>query len=417
MKITLLLNQTYPYGYALTKRFHLYAKGFIRNGHSANILIPLPTEKSEKTKNTKTSGVYDEVPYNYTTPSTIRSKNFLLRRMYDFTGAINAGKFILREKPDIIITSTFSVVFFIFLRIISLSIPIKIFRERNEVDNLKKDKVPSHMQLKSKYESKLFHGSVIINKQLKHHIENNLKNKSPNIIVPILIEDFKSSKKLPVKNTIVYTGTYRERKDGILTILQAFSILRKAHPEYKMILTGSPKGSKDYKKIMDLIASQNLEAHVNFTGYLSEEELRNELIAARMLIITKPDNRQNHYNFPTKIGEYLISGRPVISTRVGIVGELLEDHKNVVFSGYDATEISKKMAFIINNPDAADVIGENGRQYALTNFNYKNHTKRMIDFFNQLITQNNNHQEWKDNMKNPLDNDKNSYSPKKRKLQ
>lgn len=386
MKIFLLLNQTYPYGYALTKRFHLYAKGFIKNGHTANIVVPLPTEKSNKTINTATSGVYDDVPFRYTSNSTIRSKKFLHRRIHDFLGALTAGKIFIKEKPDIIITSTFSLPFFIFLKLISLVISAKILRERNEVDNLRSDKVPFYKQLMAKYESKLFHGSIIINHKLKNHIENKLKNKSPNIVVPILIEDFKSSEELPVKNTIVYTGTYRERKDGILTILKAFSLLIKRFPEFKMILTGSAKGSKDYNKMMDLIADHNLEPYINFTGYLSEEELRNVLISARMLIITKPDNRQNLFNFPTKMGEYLISGRPVISTKVGIIGEIMNDRSNILFTNYSAPEISNSMEFLIKNPDVADSIGKNGRKYALENFDYKSHAKEMIVFFKQIKT-------------------------------
>ncbi|MDD4757120.1 MAG: glycosyltransferase, partial [Prolixibacteraceae bacterium] len=90
-------------------------------------------------------------------------------------------------------------------------------------------------------------------------------------------------------------------------------------------------------------------------------------------------------NFPTKIGEYLISGRPVITTRVGVTGKILEDKINVVFSEFNISDISKKMEFIINNPEPATEIGARGRDFALKNFDYLVHARRMAGYFRTLI--------------------------------
>lgn len=127
MKILLLLNQSYPNGYALTKRFHLYAKGFVKKGHQALIILPHPTEKNEDTLNQNTSGIYDEVPFRYMSSSTIRSTSFFKRRQQDITGSIKTGIFLLKEKPDIVISSNFSYVFFIYLRIIHFLLLLRFF--------------------------------------------------------------------------------------------------------------------------------------------------------------------------------------------------------------------------------------------------------------------------------------------------
>lgn len=385
MKIALLLNQSYPNGYALTKRFHLYAKGFVKKGHQALIILPHPTEKNKDTLNKNTSGIYDEVPFRYMSSSTIRSTSFFKRRQQDFTGSIKTGIFLLQEKPEIVISSNFSYVFFIYLRIISLFTSFKIFRERNEVDNLKEDKMSKFRLLRVRVANNLFHGSVVINQQLLNYMKKELNDKKLNIIVPVLVEDFKRKEKLPIKNTIVYTGTYRERKDGILTILKSFAEINTKYQDFKLVLTGSPQRSKDYKKIVKTIAANKLESQIIFTGYLSEEDLWDELFTARMLIITKPENRQNFYNFPTKMGEYLISGRPVISTRVGVVGEIMEDNINIIFTRYNSSDISKKMEFVINNPELATKIGNKGREFALSNFNYLVHAERMLNFFSDNL--------------------------------
>ncbi len=385
MKIILLLNQSYPHGYALTKRFHLYAKGFIHKGHRAIIVIPHPTEKNNDTLNKSISEIYDDVPFQYLSASTVRSSNFFKRRHHDVMGSIKTGIFLLKEKPDVVISSAFSTVFFIYLKVISLFTSLKILRERNEVINLKEDRVSKFKLLKAGYENHLFHGAIVINQQLLSYMKNKLGDRKLNIVVPILVEDIKRKNRLPTKNTIVYTGTYQERKDGILTILESFAKINTKYLDYNLVLTGSPQRSKDYNKIVEIIAANKLEAQITFTGYLSEEELWDVLFTARMLIITKPDNRQNYYNFPTKMGEYLISGRPVISTKVGVIGEIMEDNVNIIFTSYDKTAISKKMEFVIKNPELSAKIGAEGRDYALANFNYLIHAERMLNFFSEKL--------------------------------
>src|SRR5690554_6226846 len=383
MKIFLLLNQAYPYGYALTKRFHLYAKGFIENGHFAKIVIPHPTEKINSV-NKSTSGNFNNVPFKYTWNTTKRSKNFWSRRWHDFAGAIRTGLVILKEKPDILIVSTFSVYIYFYLKLISLVHPFKIIKEKNEIDFLRKEELSQGDIRKIRFTNRLFDGFIVINDLLLDHLNNTIVNKKPKIVVPILVEDFFTGKTLTKsEKTIVYTGTYLERKDGIISILKAFSYINSKY-NYKLILTGSPEKSRDLPRIKKIIAEYHLEEDIIFTGYLSEQELHKLLLSAGILILAKPENRQNIYNFPTKIGEYLVSGRPVVSTRVGIIGKIMQDKTNIVFADYNIEDITHKIEYVINNPQIANEIGTNGRLYAIENFSYLNHGRRMIEYFYSL---------------------------------
>ena len=385
MKIFLFLNQPYPNGYALTKRFHLYAKGLARNGHEVKIIIPHPTEYEDKLGNLSIKGIYEDVKFEYKWKSTKRSNSFIKRRYHDFTGSIKSGFTLIKERPEVVITSSFSFIFFVYIKLISLLFPFKFFHEKNEVDYMHEDNISYIKKFLIKLNESAFHGFIVINSQLLNYLTNVLELRKSNIIVPILIEDFKVNKELPVNKTIVYTGTYQERKDGILTILNAFAKIKNRYPEYKLVLTGSPQRSVNYSEILKIIETEEMWPQVHFTGYLSEEDLRKVLISANILVLAKPENRQNNYNFPTKIGEYLISGRPVITTKVGVTGKILEDKINVVFSEFKTSDISKKMEFIINNAELASEIGARGREYALKNFDYVVHTKRMAGHFETMI--------------------------------
>ncbi|MRT91926.1 glycosyltransferase family 4 protein [Ancylomarina sp. 16SWW S1-10-2] len=384
MKIFIFNNGSYPYGYALTKRFHLYAKGIINNGHEVKIIIPKPTEQNKETKNVQTSGIFDSVPFLYTSRKTLRSTKFVNRRIDDFYGYVNSCFLILKNPPDIIITSSFPFVLLVFLKICCLIINCKLVREKNEIDSFVKDDLGFFDRVLIKLTNNLVSGFIVINKYLEDYIKNDLKLKKDCLVVPILVQPFNEEFTGKLNDTIMYTGTYLERKDGILSILHAFNILIKKHPTFRLILTGNPSSSKDYKEIEKIINLYELRDNIDFVGYLSQRDLEKELIHARVLVLAKPQNRQNRYNYPTKMGEYLISGRPVLTTKVGIIGELLTHKKNVFFTPFSVKDIASNLEYILNDSVLADKVGGNGKVFAKENYDFNRHGENLIKFFSKI---------------------------------
>ena len=385
MKILLLLNQSYPNGYALPKRFHLYAKGFIKNGHLAKIIIPRPTEKFGNSDKNPAKGIYEDVPFEYSSNSNIRSNHFFQRRYVDFYSFLKTGHTIYKEKPNIIITSNFSISFIIFIKIISLLRPFKLVKEKCEIDYLDKENINRYQKVYIKLINNFYDGFIFITKYIEEFHNQEIKSKKPFINVPILIEDLQlyESNTNHSKN-ILYTGTFLERKDGIITILKAFSLFIKKNPDYKLILTGTPEKSPSYQEINRIIEKENIKSNIEFTGYLHDYDLKKIVSNTELHILTKPYNRQNRYNFSTRIGECLITGKPILATKVGIIADLLTDNYNVFFTDYSPESIHEKIEFIINNKELAYKIGQNGRVFALNNFDFEFHTKKMIHFFNKL---------------------------------
>lgn len=384
MKVLFLLNQPYPNGYALTKRFHLYAKGLLENGISVKILIPKPTGRGHTSLNKSTNGLYEGVEFEYLWKKTTRSNCFFMRRWHDFFGVFRTGVYIAKSRPHFIVTSTFSFSAFLYWKLISLLFSVKFIREKNEVDHHSSASLSKQQFLKTMLINRLFDGFVFISQQLQSFYEYELKVNKPSIIVPILAYDFKLRRDTNVTNNLVYTGTYVERKDGIITLLEAYALVCKKHDDLIFILTGSPEKSPDYQNILYTINQHNLQDKVKFTGYLGEKDLKQLLINARVLLITKPENRQNIYNFPTKLGEYLMTGRPVLTTKVGAVGELLTDKVNVFFSDYTPKAIASNVEYIINNEEKASKVGMRGKEFALNHFNYVSQSKRIISFLNSM---------------------------------
>lgn len=67
--------------------------------------------------------------------------------------------------------------------------------------------------------------------------------------------------------------------------------------------------------------------NIVFTGYINYEKLPYYLGAADILLLPMENNSIEKARWPIRFGDYLSSGRPVVSTRVGEVGKIIEEYK------------------------------------------------------------------------------------------
>lgn len=88
--------------------------------------------------------------------------------------------------------------------------------------------------------------------------------------------------------------------------------------------------------------------------------------------MARPNNRQAKGGFPTKLGEYLATSKPVVLTKVGEIPLFLTDGVNAYLSEPDNAEsFAKKLDEALSNQKEARKVGLNGRHLADTVFNYR----------------------------------------------
>ena len=124
---------------------------------------------------------------------------------------------------------------------------------------------------------------------------------------------------------------------------------------------------------------------IDLLGMVSTERVASLQRHATMTIIYKSDNLQTRNCFPTKLGEMLISGIPVITTTVGDANLYLEDGKNAfIIEPDDEDTLVRDIKLLLDNKTLAKTIGEAGRSVALKNFNPSYQGKRLSEFFRSL---------------------------------
>lgn len=387
MKIAILLTESFPYGMACTNRTQLYSKGLVELGNDLEILIPHPTESQGNIRNFDTTGIYEGVKFRYAYES-VKRNNFLGRRFQNFVSGLNSFVFLFHFKPDVILIVTNTFKYILLGKICSLFTNAKIIREKTEVPFYKHENLSSITKLRIKSEFKLFDGIMVISSQLKKFFLTDLSLQTKIIEIPILIDSSKdilsNNDMKTIKPTLVYTGSLLDYKDGVTIIIKAFAGILKKYPQLKLILTGDLNKSDDKEGILSLIDKLNLNENVELTGYVSKEKLNELTSTSTALLLAKPQNRQNTYNMATKVGEYLLTGRPIVISSVDPVTSYLIHRKNAFIVEPEEKQIAEQIEFILNNPKEANTIGSAGKESAVNLFDYKKHALRINDFFKEL---------------------------------
>jgi len=395
MNILVILDDLYPNGMALAARIHLYARGFIKSGHEVFILIPRPYEKYGKVpKNADPHGIVDNVEFKYSALTTVRSKYFIIRQVVDIFSLLNAAviTFQKRKQTDVLLVVSNNAVQILLFKLMALITKKVIILEKSEFPFIFKKKNPStsvYQRLYIKHIYRLFDGIIVISKSLEAYFMTKKKHSAKLLLVPIIVDsqvfiDTTDSPRLT--DEVVYAGILNQSKDGILDIIDAFCRLNQIYKDKKLILIGDIEASECKEEIYNSILKHNVEDSVIITGYLPRSEVVARLKKAEVLILAKPASLQSEHSFPTKVGEYLATGKPVVLTNVGCVNQYLTDGINAFIAEPNNIEsLSGKLLEVYSDYKRSLEIGSRGRQVAFNQFDYKNQTNVIIDFFRERI--------------------------------
>lgn len=179
---------------------------------------------------------------------------------------------------------------------------------------------------------------------------------------------------------IAYCGAVSNYKDGVDVLIKSFAIVAKHIPDIKLYIIGGFPFMKDKKEDYTLVESLGLNERVVFTGLIQREQMPQMLKNAEALVLARPDNIQAKYGFPTKLGEYLLTGNPVVVTRVGDIPQFLKDGESAyIAEPGNVEEIANKMIDALTSHNAK-AIGRRGAEVAMREFNSETESKKIIKF-------------------------------------
>ena len=398
MNIHFYINTSFPYGMAAAKRRLCYAKGLMAAGHQVDVVVCQRCFEPGDDDGLPDNGIFRNIPYIYVRGKYKHRKGNKLLRGWDYLVMDYLCSFFYALKHIHRGEVVFAYYYPLFLQILILLAAklkgAKVVKETCEHPSALGNTNSKWHKLCKWFEYHFvmprYDGFIAISCELSKFVLKYKSKKAQCIIVPILVEDpFEGTNLLDLKNEysvpyIIHTGTMHEQKDSISKILYAFSRFKKeVNTNCRLVFTG-PQANERCKYI-PLMKSLGIEDEVDLLGMVSNERVAKLQYFATMTIIYKSDNLQTRNCFPTKLGEMLIRGIPVVTTTIGDANVYLEDGKSaLIFEPDDEDTLVKYMKWILDNPIEAKEIGMAGKVVAEKYFNPIYQGKRLSKFYNSL---------------------------------
>ncbi|MHA1344613.1 MAG: hypothetical protein ACTSQG_11540, partial [Promethearchaeota archaeon] len=231
-KINLIIlgNLNFPYGSAPTARIQAYSKCILEHkGYVTILCLKANLRKITNKSDNKSEGIKDGIKYIYTPGTRIRSDSFLVRRILELKGVLNAFRFIKQinkqKKISAILFFSTTILNEIFFTLYAKFLNIPVIREKNEYPFLDRSTFLKKKiaYLHGKYIDKLFDGIIVISKYLEDYYKPLIRKNSKSIFVPILVDTSKFEGCVSISSNeeyIAYCGKPTGTKDGVHILIE-----------------------------------------------------------------------------------------------------------------------------------------------------------------------------------------------------
>lgn len=387
-KFYIFTSESFPYGLAATNRIITYGKGFIHHGKDVEVICYRQTEVPGKVLNHETRGSYQGIKFRYLSSSTIRSNNFFERQIDKAISYARLAKLSLTElkRNSVIIyyyaPSTFLI---LLIKAIAKIRDVKMYNELSEHPEIyTKGKGLISKLLIRHVHHKLFDGAFLMTNSLVRHFVSNKLLRDSILHVPMTVEmdRFKDlTTNADDSKQIMYTGMLDDAKDGTDVLLKAFARVAADHPDYVLSLYGAASSPDDEMRYRQMTQALGISEKVRFHGFVSRDMITRQMGRAAILVLPRPDSLQARNGFPTKLGEYLATGIPVIATSVGEIPDYLKDNESAFLATPGSVDsLVEKLIRVISDYPGALEVARRGRQVAENNFSNITQTARIISF-------------------------------------
>ncbi len=370
---------SFPAGYAATDYVRKLAMGL--KSHGAEVFVmPLHfTEQPPSTINTLWRGCHDGIRYAYA-PGSCRFPRSqtgwrVLSKLARLHAWLRLAGLMLGSRPRVVLFYGRSFSWFAFLlrwtgrmRIPLVPIVVEwtpaIPDRRAEVV----DEENKFYALAARHASKI----VVISDALKSEFSRLCVDRPVDILkMPVLClpEECPSPVDFPATSDckyFVYCADLNAYLEDALNVVVAFNLL--ADTKYKLLLIG--RVSKKNRAHLQEKISENKIGLVEFVSErLTDTDLRTQYRNATALLLPGADSLRNRMRFPSKLAEYLVSGRPVIASSMGEVPLYLQDGISaLLITPASATAMAQAMETCLSSPIDSARIGLCGREVALRSF-------------------------------------------------
>jgi glycosyltransferase involved in cell wall biosynthesis len=379
----------FPEGNAATNRVFTYAKGLEENGVPAHVICFINDYIEDS------QGIAAGIKYYYPFRQQTRSNYFLVRRWKKLLKYKNTFGIISeidrndKIKAIVCYSNLFITVFFSF--ILAKYFRAKLLLEINEhpMQGYQGSSMKVSLgRIKLHIESRLCDSIFCISQYLIEFYKNIGIDERKLFLIPGTVDynRFNLNYEAPLPyEYIAYCGSLTLLKDGVNILIESFSKISDKFPDIRLVLIGKGNTAGEEDQLRQLVVRLKREDRIIFAGQISRTVIPAYLTNAKILALARPKSLIADAGFPSKLTEYLATGKPIAVTDVGEIPNYLINNVNAFLSVSDNVDsFAKVLEQILINYEDAQMVGIRGKELVMTVFNYNYQAKRMIEYIGSL---------------------------------
>lgn len=165
------------------------------------------------------------------------------------------------------------------------------------------------------------------------------------------------------------------RRKGFDILLETARLLKEEGALFSLYIAG--EGAR-YNALRDTITRYDLTRYVTLLGHITSVR---ELFARADAVVISSRNE----GIPNTLMEAWSVSRPVIATHVAGLPEVVDDQVNGLLVAPDAAELARAMKAIMDSPELAHRLGDNGHKTLVTRFTLDRMVTRMEQVFTRVV--------------------------------
>lgn len=182
---------------------------------------------------------------------------------------------------------------------------------------------------------------------------------------------------------IIFAGLVIVRKN-VAGIVRAFAKIKQRVPDAVLDIAGSCPDKAYQEEVLRNI-NPDIKDAVRFHGNMSGAELSSLMKAASVTVLFSI-----YENLPVAVAESMALGKPVVSSRVGAVGEMIEDGVNgfLVESG-DEDMLAERLIRLLHDPALRCEMGRKSRELAENKWTPENVATSTVNAYYSVLEKEN----------------------------
>ena len=177
------------------------------------------------------------------------------------------------------------------------------------------------------------------------------------------------------EKSVCYVGGLVKNR-GIYEMVEALN-----HTDTQMLLAGTFGNTKDYEEVQQK-SSWN---KVHYLGFLDRDGVKNTFQKSMAgLVVLHPT--MNYIDaLPVKMFEYMAAGLPVIASDFSLWKEIIESNNcGICVDPLKPEEIGKAIQWLVDHPEEAKQMGENGRRAVEEKYNWEKESEKLLSLYKKL---------------------------------